>query len=132
AIRPQRAWTAEIGTRGEISIGPAGRLSWDIAAYRARLTGEMLQYSVDVNAGIPAATFNAERTLHQGIEAGLSLAPAEWLRLRQIWQYSDFRFRDDSQFGDNRLPVVPRHVLRSEIRIGTEALHVAPNLEWVP
>jgi iron complex outermembrane receptor protein len=28
--------------------------------------------------------------------------------------------------------VVPRHVLRSEARFGSEALHVAPNLEWQP
>ena len=33
---------------------------------------------------------------------------------------------------DNRLPVVPKHALRSELRIGNEKLHVAPNLEWVP
>jgi iron complex outermembrane receptor protein len=132
AIRPQRAWTAEIGTRGKTDLGNAGRLSWDVSLYRATLKGEMLQYSVNVNAGIPAATFNADRTLHQGIEAGLSLEPAEWLRLRQIWQYSQFRFRDDAVFGNNRLPVVPGHVLRSEVRIGRDALHVAPNLEWVP
>ena len=127
SIRPQRAWTAEIGSRGTL-----GQFSWDVSFYRATLKGEMLQYSVDPNAGIPAATFNADRTLHQGVEAGFSLEPADWLRLRQIWQYSDFRFRGDAQFGDNRLPVVPRHVLRSEVRIGTDALHVAPNLEWVP
>jgi iron complex outermembrane receptor protein len=125
AIRPQRAWTAEIGTRGTI-----GWANWDIAVYRAALKGEMLQYAID--SSIPAATFNAGRTLHRGIEAGLTLEPADWLRLRQIWQYSDFRFRGDSQFGNNRLPVVPRHVLRSEIRIGREHLHVTPNLEWVP
>jgi iron complex outermembrane receptor protein len=125
AIRPQRAWTAEIGTRGKLGV-----VSWDIALYRAALTGEMLQYTVAPD--IPAATFNADRTLHQGVEAGLSIEPAEWLRLRQIWQYSDFRFRDDSQFGDNRLPVVPRHVLRSELRFGRDTLHIAPNLEWVP
>jgi len=132
SIRPQRAWTAEIGTRGAIGLGKSGRLGWDITAYRARLKGEMLQYAVDVNAGIPASTFNADRTLHQGIEAGLTLEPADWLRLRQIWQYSDFRFRDDATFGDNRLPVVPKNVLRSELRLGGEGLHVAPNLEWVP
>ena len=125
AIRPQRAWTAEIGSRGKL-----GMVSWDIAAYRAELRGEMLQYAVAPD--IPAATFNADRTLHQGIEAGLSIEPADWLRLRQIWQYSDFRFRGDSQFGDNRLPVVPRHVLRSEVRFGNDTLHIAPNLEWVP
>jgi iron complex outermembrane recepter protein len=127
AIRPQTAWTAEIGTRGK-----AGRLSWDISAYRAKVEGELLQYNVDVNAGIPASTFNADETLHQGIEAGLTLTAADWLRLRQIWTYSDFRFRNDAVFGDNRLPVVPRHVLRSEVRLGSDMLHVAPSVEWVP
>jgi iron complex outermembrane receptor protein len=127
AIDPQTAWTAEIGTRGK-----TGRLSWDVSAYRAIVKGELLQYNVDVNAGIPASTFNADRTLHQGIEAGLTLDATDWLRLRQVWQYSDFRFRNDAVFGDNRLPVVPRHVLRSEVRLGAETLHVAPSLEWVP
>jgi iron complex outermembrane receptor protein len=127
AIDPQTAWTAEIGTRGK-----TGRLSWDVSAYRAIVKGELLQYNVDVNAGIPASTFNADHTLHQGIEAGLTLDAADWLRLRQVWMYSDFRFRDDAVFGDNRLPVVPRHVLRSEVRLGSETLHVAPSVEWVP
>lgn len=124
-IAPQRAWTAEIGTRGKL-----GWLSWDVAAYRARLKGEMLQYSV--SSSIPAATFNADRTLHQGVEVGLSLEPTAWLRLRQTWQYSDFRFRGDAQFHDNRLPVVPKNVARGEVRFGTDALHIAPNVEWVP
>lgn len=125
AIEPQKAWTAEIGTRGKL-----GWVSWDIALYRATLDGEMLQYSV--NPSIPAATFNADKTLHQGIELGLELQPTDWLRFRQIWQYSDFRFRNDSQFGNNRLPVVPDHVSRSELRLGSDTLHVAPSLEWVP
>ncbi|MBR2173397.1 TonB-dependent receptor [Sphingopyxis sp.] len=124
-IRPQRAWTAEIGTRGKL-----GFARWDIAVYRSTLKGELLQFTT--NASIPAATFNAGRTLHQGVEAGLDLAPTDWLRLRQVYTYSDFRFRDDAQFGDNRLPVVPKHVYRAELRLGTDALHIAPNLEWVP
>ncbi len=125
AIRPQNAWTAEIGTRGR-----AGMLRWDIAAYRATLEGEMLQYSL--SSDIPAATFNAGRTRHSGIEAAVTLEPAPWLRLRQLWQHADFHFVDDVQFGDNRLPVVPRNLLRTELRLGTDALHVAPSLEWVP
>ncbi|CCW17013.1 TonB-dependent receptor [Sphingobium indicum BiD32] len=124
-VREQRAWTVEIGTRGT-----AGWVSWDVSLYRAKLQGEMLQFAL--GRDVPASTFNADRTLHQGIEAGLTLEPNAWLRIRQIWQYSDFRFRDDAQFGSNRLPVVPRHVLRTEIRLGTDALHIAPNLEWVP
>lgn len=125
AIRPQRAWTAEIGTRGR-----AGLVSWDVSAYRATLKGEMLQFALATD--IPAATFNADRTLHQGIEAGLDFAPADRLRLRGTWHYSDFRFRGDPQFRDNRLPVVPKNVLRGEVRLGTDALHVAPSVEWVP
>jgi iron complex outermembrane receptor protein len=125
SIAPQRAWTAELGTRGQ-----AGALSWDVSLYRATLHGEMLQYSVSTT--IPAATFNADRTRHQGVEAGLTLNAFPWLRLRQTWLYSDFRFRNDAVFGDNRLPVIPRHALHSEVRLGDQALHVAPNLEWVP
>lgn len=126
-LRPQSAWTAEIGTRGD-----AGIVRWDVTAYRAALRDEMLQFNVNPAAGIPAATFNADRTLHQGIEAGLDIEATGWLRLRQVYTYSDFRFRRDAQFGNNRLPVVPRHVYRAELRIGTDRLHVSPNFEWVP
>jgi iron complex outermembrane receptor protein len=124
-LAPQRAWTVEVGTRGK-----AGRLDWDISLYRADIRGEMLQYTVVPD--IPASTFNAGRTRHAGIEAALEWRPADWLRLRQVYTYSDFRFRGDSEFGDNRLPIVPKHVYRTELRLGGDALHVAPNLEWVP
>jgi iron complex outermembrane receptor protein len=124
-LDPQRAWTAEIGTRGR-----SGPLNWDLSFYRADIRGELLQYNV--GADIPASTFNANRTRHEGVEATLEFAPADWLRLRQVYIYSNFRFRSDAQYGANRLPVVPRHVYRAELRIGTDALHIAPNLEWVP
>ena len=124
-IRPQRAWTAEIGTRGKLGI-----VNWDLALYRSALKGEMLQYTTNIS--IPAATFNADRTLHQGVEAAVEIAPTNWLLLRQVYTYSDFRFRSDSQFGNNRLPVVPKHAYRAEARIGTDTLHIAPNIEWVP
>jgi iron complex outermembrane receptor protein len=123
-IEAQTAWTYEVGTRGE-----AGIASWDLTFYRSEIEGELLQFTVD--ADIPASTFNADDTVHQGIEAGLSLQFNEWLRLRQIYNYSDFQFDDDAQYGDNRLPVVPEHVYRAELRIGTDRLHIAPNIEWV-
>jgi iron complex outermembrane receptor protein len=124
-LDPQRAWTAEIGTRGQ-----AGPLNWDVSFYRADIEGELLQYTI--GADIPASTFNAGKTRHEGIEAAVEIAPADWLRLRQVYTYSDFRFRRDAVYGDNRLPVVPRHVYRAELRIGGDTLHVTPNLEWVP
>jgi iron complex outermembrane recepter protein len=122
----QRGWTAEIGGRGR--IGPA---RFDMSLYRADLEGELLQYNV-APPTIPAATFNAGRTRHQGAELGLDLDLARWARLRQSYQWNDFRFRRDTQFDGNRLPVVPEHVYRAEFRLGSEALHLSPNLEWVP
>ena len=124
-LDPQTAWTAEIGTRGR-----AGIFEWDLAAYRADIEGELLQFNVGPD--IPASTFNAGKTRHQGVEAALSIDLTEWARLRQIYTYSDFAFEDDPQYGDNRLPVVPEHLYRAELRLGTDGLHIAPNVEWMP
>lgn len=128
-LDPQHAWTAEIGTRGRIGIA-----TWDVALYRADIRGEMLQYTPDATMvpPIPAATFNAGRTRHQGVEAGLTLDLARFARLRQVYQFNDFRFRDDPVYGDNRLPVIPRHVYRAELRLGTDRIALTPNVEWLP
>jgi iron complex outermembrane receptor protein len=121
----QRSWTAEIGSRGT-----AGRLSWDVSFYRAWVRGELLGYTV--NPDIPASTFNADKTLHQGVEAALDLRISENLRVRQIYNYNDFRFRKDSVYGDNRLPVVPRHQLRSELAVSIGRFGLTPSVEWIP
>ena len=125
ALDPQRAWTGEIGTRGR-----TGPVSWDVTYYRSDIKGELLQFNVGPT--VPASTFNAGRTRHEGLETALQIDIADWLRLRQVYTWSNFRFRNDAAYGDNRLPVVPKHAYRAEARIGTDALHVAPNVEWVP
>ena len=124
-VDAQTAWTAEVGTRGR-----AGIASWDVSLYSADIDGEMLQFTVGPD--IPASTFNADKTVHQGVEAGLDLEFNDWLTLRQVYQYSDFRFDGDAQYGDNTLPVVPEHVYRAELRFTGDRFTVAPNLEWVP
>ena len=121
----QHAWTAEAGGRGRI-----GRASFDVSIYRALVRNELLQFSIGPD--IPASTFTAGKTLHQGIEAGLELPLASWAMLRQTYQFNDFRFRDDAQYGDNRLPVIPKHLHRGELRLGPKAWHVSPIVEWVP
>lgn len=123
-IEAQTAWTFEVGSRGR-----AGIAEWDVSLYSADLEGEFLQFTVGPD--IPASTFNADKTIHAGIEAGLSLAFTDWLMLRQVYQYSDFRFERDAQYGDNSLPVVPEHVYRAELRFSGEDFTVAPNVEWV-
>lgn len=124
----QDAWTAEIGARGR-----QGPLVWDLALYRAELRHELLNYTVNAAQGVPAATFNAGRTLHQGLELGLDWRLARGLRLRQTYAWSDFRFQGDVQYGDGRLPVVPEHLYKAELRYdGPGGWFVAPSVEWAP
>ncbi|WP_296168442.1 TonB-dependent receptor [uncultured Brevundimonas sp.] len=128
----QDAWTAEIGTRGR-----RGPFTFDISAYRAQIEGELLNYIVDPALNIPAATFNAGDTVHQGVEAGLDwriMDSAEGrLTLRQTYAWSDFFFEDDRVYGDNRLPVVPEHLYRAELKYAHPAgWFVAPSVEWSP
>lgn len=123
-VEAQEAWTAEIGTRGR-----RGPLTWDVTLYRAQLDNEMLQYTPGPN--IPATTFNADKTIHQGLEAALDWKVTPQVRLRQTYTWSDFRFDGDVQYRDNRLPIVPEHFYRAEIRYDHQAgWFVAPSVEW--
>lgn len=126
-LKAQDAWTAEIGTRGR-----TGAFVWDAAYYRAEIDNELLAYSVNAALGIPAATFNAlDGTMHQGVEAGLDWNISGGLRLRQTYMWSDFRFDGDRQYGDNRLPIVPEHFYRAELKWTTTlGVWIAPSVEW--
>ncbi len=123
-VRAQTAWTWEAGLRGR-----HGLFTYDLTAYRARLRGEMLQYTID--SLHPATTFNADTTVHQGLEAAVDWKPARGWRLRQSWTLSDFRFVGDAQYGDNRLPIMPRSFYRGELRYtAPSGWFVAPSVEW--
>ena len=125
-VVPQTAWTGEIGARGR-----KGAFAWDVALYRAELKNELLSFTVDPDH--PAATFNADETLHQGIEAGLDWRITPRVRLRQTYAWSDFHFEGDAQYGDNVLPVVPEHLYRAELKYEHPAgWFVAPSVEWSP
>jgi iron complex outermembrane receptor protein len=125
-LKEQDAVTAEIGTRGR-----SNNFVWDVALYRAEIDNELLTYSVNPGLGIPAATFNAlNGTMHQGLEAGLDWNIMDGLRLRQTYMWSDFRFTDDPQYGDNSLPIVPEHFYRAELRGSVGDFWIAPSVEW--
>ena len=123
-VEAQEAWTAELGARGRI-----GPFTFEATLYRAWLDKEMLQYTVAAN--IPASTFNAGRTIHQGFEGALDWRFAPNWRLRQTYTWSDFRFENDVQYADNRLPIVPQHFHRAELRYESpQGWFVAPSVEW--
>jgi iron complex outermembrane receptor protein len=135
SIRPQRATTYEIGTRGR-----RPDLTWDLSLYRAEIKDELLcLYSAFGNCNVT----NADRTMHQGVEAGLGVtlfkhlferagAP-DRLWLNMAYTLNDFRFDGDAKFGNNLLPGAPRHYLRAELLYkNPNGFYMGPNVEWVP
>ncbi|WP_165585375.1 TonB-dependent receptor domain-containing protein [Roseococcus sp. SYP-B2431] len=133
ALKPQRATTLEIGTRGT-----AGRFTFELAAYHAWVDKE-IQLFMGPTSGTSFAR-NADRTIHQGVElagtflAGRDLlAERDSLTLRGAYTFSDFRFDGDATYRDNQLPGAPRHVLRAEARYRhPSGFWIAPNLDYVP
>jgi iron complex outermembrane receptor protein len=124
-LEMQKAWTAEIGTRGE-----RNGLTWDVTLYHARIKDELLNYTV--TADVPASTFNAGTTIHQGIEAGLGWRANDLLSFQAIYNLNDFRFEDDAQFGDNDLAGAPPHEFHLSARLEKNGFYIEPNVEWVP
>lgn len=114
-LRNQTATTLELGGRGDSSLG-----EWSLAWYYAQVRHELLSVWPDANATMPYE-LNASPTVHQGVEA--SLQSELWsqpgvgrLSLRQAYTFSDFHYRDDARFGDNRLPGLPMHYYQGELR----------------
>ncbi|WP_442893434.1 TonB-dependent receptor domain-containing protein [Bradyrhizobium sp.] len=135
SILPQTATTYEIGTRMK-----RPDYAWELTAYRANIRNELqCLYSAFGNCNVT----NADRTVHQGIEAGAGAAifrgifndgPAPdkiWLNL--AYTYNDFRFDNDATFGNNLLPGAPGHYLRAELLYKhPTGFYAGPNVEWVP
>jgi iron complex outermembrane receptor protein len=132
-LQSSRAWTVEAGTRGKYD-----GWRWDITFYRSVLRDELLQFTTDPS--IPAATFNAPRTLHQGVELGVSaevlrniIGAGDKITLSQLWNFSDFRFQNDPQYGNNKIAGVPDHVLRTVVSYThPSGFYFAPAVDWVP
>lgn len=115
----QRAWTREVGLRGGTEW-----LRLDLTLFDARIRDELLKFGEPDAQGFVSFVANAERTRHRGVElaldwvlvaAGGALDAGE-LSLRQAYTYSDFSFRDDAAFADNRLAGMPVHSWRGELR----------------
>ncbi|CAG8871293.1 TonB-dependent receptor family protein [Pseudomonas fluorescens] len=130
-LQNQTATTLEIGGRGDSTLG-----QWSLAWYYAQVRHELLSVLPDANATTPYE-LNASPTVHQGVEASL-LSPL-WspddggqLSLRQSYTFSDFHYRDDERFGDNRLPGLPMHYYQGELRYDwAQGFFAAVNTQWV-
>lgn len=134
-LQAQRAWTYEAGTRGRLD-----GIAWDVTLYRSEVRDELVNFSVNPGLNIPAATFNSPRTIHQGVEAAMTLdlvrdvtGSGDRISASQIWTHNDFRFVSDPQFGDNRIAGIPQDVLRSVVTYThPSGFHLSPSVDWVP
>ncbi len=137
ATQAQSGTTYEIGTRGQANHGKSD-YGWDATYYRANLNNEFLSACVVPGCLAPTTT-NVPRTMHQGVELGLSHLYDRHIDSRMALLYSDFKFVDSVHYGNNRLPGFPPLIVRAEslYRFGQEVngkpgAYLGPKLEWVP
>jgi iron complex outermembrane receptor protein len=137
ANKPQTGTTFEVGTRGETRDG-AHQYGWDVTYYHAKLENEFLSVCAN-NACTTSATTNIPKSLHHGIELGLSHLYDKRLDTRLALLYSDFKFVDNATAGNNALPGFPPVIVRGEVlyRLGTAvngkpSIYAGPKFEWVP
>jgi len=134
-IKAQTATTYEIGTRGR-----RPDVTWDLAFYHADISNELQCF---ISAFGNCNVTNADKTVHQGVEAGLGVSLLKGLAVNtdapdRVWlnlayTYSDFRYDNDATFGNNRLPGAPPHFLRAELLYRhPSGVSFGPNIEWVP
>ncbi len=134
---PQRAWTVEIGTRGEY-----GRAAWDLAFYHSWVHNELLE--LNDAAGVDIGAFNVSRSMHQGIEAGLELdlwdsifakkkhdRAADRLSLDQTFTLNDFHFDNDPTYGNNRIAGLPIYLYEAQLKYTSPCgFYAGPTFEW--
>lgn len=120
-LNAQSAWTWETGIRGGWE-----RFKYDLTFYHMRLHDEILtRCATEISAGCTSSNtvaFNADRTIHNGIEFGLKTQPfvdvfryGDSIFANMVWNYMDFRFDNDPVFGNNRMPVIPMNQFYGEL-----------------
>ncbi len=117
----QKATTFELGSRGTY-----GQAEWDVAFYHSRIDGELL--ALQDGNGNSLGTTNAQKTIHQGIEAGLKVDFSHFV-WRNSYQLNDFNFDGDIAFGDNELAGIPEQFYRTELLYTQGDFFIGPTLE---
>lgn len=136
-LQPQRAWTAEIGTRGE-----EGRFGWELSLYHSWVRNELLE--INNAEGTDLGAVNVNRSYHQGIEAGLNIEllssilfstnqnhGADRLTFNQTYTLNDFHFDGDPVYHNNRIAGIPIHLYQAELMYEAPCgFYAGPNLQW--
>lgn len=124
-LKAQEGTTYEVGTRGNSQY-----VDWDVSLYHAKLRNELL--SVSTIPGFFGTTVNADRTVHTGLEMGMTARLPASLEWRHSLLINNFKLDDDASFGNNRLPGVPRSLLRGELLYRNNGFYAGPTIEVSP
>jgi iron complex outermembrane receptor protein len=129
-LKAQSGTTFEVGTRGN-----SEHVDWDVAVYHARLHNELLQVAPAIST-LATQTVNADKTVHTGLEFGMTARLPMHLEWRHSMLINNFKLKNDQTYGSNRLPGIQRSLLRAELMYrGNHLLHglyFGPTVEWSP
>lgn len=130
SLKAQKGTTFEIGSRGNSEF-----VDWDVAFYEARLQDELLAVAA-ATSPVASQTINAGKTIHRGLEFGLTARLPYSLQWRSSLLINDFKLDNDPTFGSNRLPGIQRSLMRAELVYrGSDVLenfYIGPTIEWSP
>ncbi len=132
-LQPQRAWTVELGTRGN-----SGRFDWDLALYHSWVHDEL--QDLYNSSGVDQGDVNVARSYHQGVEAGLGVElwnskkvsdeTGQRLSFNQTYTFNDFHFDHDPVYGNNRLAAIPLHVYEADLMYQAPCgFYAGPNVQ---
>ncbi len=123
-LKAQKGTTFEVGSRGISTY-----VDWDVAVYYAKVRDEML--AVSPIAGV-TDTVNADKTIHAGLEMGMTARLPLKLEWRHNLLINNFKHDNDATFGDNRLPGIQRVLLRGELLYRNNGFYIGPTVEFSP
>ncbi len=117
-LDPMKGTVMEVGWRSQ-SRRPSGTSwTWDVGAYYASISDEILSVD-DPNAPGNSLTTNVDDTVHTGIEAlvsaSLALGGTHRIDPQVSFTLNQFNFDGDPVYGDNDLPSVPGYAVRGEV-----------------
>jgi iron complex outermembrane receptor protein len=134
-LDPMSGTVAEVGWRSAAAPSRGTRLTWDVSAYYARISDEILSVDDPAAPGNSLVT-NVDKTTHAGLEAlvGASFEVGGTHRIepRVSLTLNRFRFDGDPVYGDNRLPAAPAYAARGELLYRhSSGFYAGPTFDFV-
>ncbi|MGH7418828.1 MAG: TonB-dependent receptor domain-containing protein, partial [Candidatus Rokuibacteriota bacterium] len=114
-LDPQRAWSYEVGARGQVG----GRVSWSVALFQADVKDELIPFE---DPAVPGRRFfdNAAAARHRGVELGAELRVVPGVALGGNWTYAHYRYTEFQlgtfDLAGRAIPGLPAHWLHLRLR----------------